>query len=265
MIDYAGQTALVTGAASGIGRALAQALAARGAHLVLADLDTDGMAELAAELGDRTRTFQLDLSEIGAGHRLVDWAFAAVGPIDLICSNAGVGRNRRLVNESLNDTTQRLLRVNTFAALEIAQSYLKQLDAAGRRGRLIVTGSENSLSVPAMVRKAGLGVYAASKHALLILCEWLREELGEESALDLHLLLPAGVYTPLLGDRIGSFEEAAARFAVIRPERCAEIALRGMDLGLFYIPTHPHIADDMRPRVDGVTAALRALGLTEEP
>ena len=48
---------------------------------------------------------------------------------------------------------------------------------------------------------------------------------------------------------------------IILPERCAEIALKGMDLGLFYIPTHAHIADDMRPRTDGVADALKALGL----
>jgi hypothetical protein len=50
---------------------------------------------------------------------------------------------------------------------------------------------------------------------------------------------------------------------MILPERCAELALEGMDLGLFYIPTHAHLADDMRPRVEGVLGALRALGLKE--
>jgi hypothetical protein len=48
---------------------------------------------------------------------------------------------------------------------------------------------------------------------------------------------------------------------MIMPERCAEIALKGMDLGLFYIPTHAHLAADMRPRTQGVAAALKALGL----
>ena len=48
---------------------------------------------------------------------------------------------------------------------------------------------------------------------------------------------------------------------MITPERCAELALRGMDLGLFYIPTHAHIADDMRPRTEGVLDSLKALGL----
>jgi short-subunit dehydrogenase len=95
---------------------------------------------------------------------------------------------------------------------------------------------------------------------VLILAEWLREELAGET-MDLHVLLPGAVYTPLIASGVPDFDAAPKELALIMPERCAEIALKGLDLGLFYIPTHAHIADDMRPRTEGVAASLNALGL----
>jgi hypothetical protein len=74
--------------------------------------------------------------------------------------------------------------------------------------------------------------------------------------------MPGGVYTPLIARNVPDPTDLPAELAVIMPERCAEIALKGLDLGLFYIPTHKHIADDMRPRTEGVAASLKALGLT---
>ena len=92
------------------------------------------------------------------------------------------------------------------------------------------------------------------------MAEWLHEELRGET-MDVHLLLPGGVYTPLIAKHIPDPKDLPPEMHIILPERCAEIALKGMDLGLFYIPTHAHIADDMRPRTDGVADALKALGL----
>ena len=76
------------------------------------------------------------------------------------------------------------------------------------------------------------------------------------------VLLPGAVYTPLIARNLPDPAQAPPGLGLIMPERCAELALRGMDLGLFYIPTHPHIAHDMRARSDGVAGALAALGVT---
>ena len=73
--------------------------------------------------------------------------------------------------------------------------------------------------------------------------------------------MPGAVYTGLIAPLIPDPAKAPAGLNLIMPERCAEIALRGMDLGLFYIPTHAHIAEDMKPRTQGVAEALEALGL----
>lgn len=260
MIDYKGKTALVTGAASGIGLALSSALAARGAKVVMADIDGVRLQTAAKEVGSVATAKVCDLAVAGAAEDLVPAAHAVHGRLDLICSNAGMGHNRRLVKETLDDGVDRLFAVNLFAALRILQSYLKLLEANGARGRLMITGSENSLSVPAMVKRSGLGLYAASKHGVLILAEWMRNELAA-APIDLHILMPGAVYTPMVARALPDPSKAPPELGLIMPERCAEIALRGMDLGLFYIPTHAHLIDDMKPRYDGVAEAIKLLEL----
>lgn len=264
MIAYAGKAALVTAAASGIGLALAQALAARGARVVLADIDEAGVKQAAFALGTAGYAIACDLAEATAAARLVADAHAMHGRLDLICSNAGIGHNKRLAKATFDQSVERLFAVNFFAGLRIAQAYLALLQRDGARGRLMLTASENSLSVPSAVKGSGLGLYAASKHALLIAAEWLRDELAAASApFDLHVLLPGAVYTPLIARVLPDPTKAPPQLGLIMPERCAELALKGVDLGLFYIPTHAHLADDMRPRVEAVAAALKALGLAK--
>lgn len=260
MIDHNGKTALVTGGASGIGKAIAAALAARGARIVLADIDAAKLEIAAMEIAG-ARTIACDLADPAAPARLLDEAHALDGRLDLICSNAGIGHNRRLAKEELGEGAKRLFEVNLFAGLRIAQAYLALLERSATRGRLLFTASENSLSVPTAVKGSGLGLYAASKHALLIMAEWLRDETAK-APLDLHVLLPGAVYTPLVAHALPDPALAPPELDLIMPERCAELALRGMDLGLFYIPTQPHLLTDMRPRLDGVAQALKSLGLS---
>jgi NAD(P)-dependent dehydrogenase (short-subunit alcohol dehydrogenase family) len=259
MIDHKNTTALITGAASGIGKALAEALAARGAFVVLADVNEAGVNAAAAEIGANALPLAVDLANPEAAAELVNEAFAWRGRLDLVCSNAGIGSNKKIKNEALGSETERLFSVNLFAAVRIAQSYLRAIEPSGARGRLMITGSENSLSVPAAVKGRGLGLYGATKHGVLIMAEWLRDE--NDGALDVHVLMPGAVYTPLIARGLPDPAKAPPELGLIMPERCAELALNGMDLGLFYIPTHAHIADDMQPRHDGIVGALKALGL----
>ena len=265
MIDYEGQVALVTGAASGIGRGLARALAARGAHVIAADIDAVGVAATAALIGGEAMV--IDLAAAGAAAGLVDRAYASAGRIDMLFSNAGMGSGpgpKRLLKANLDsEHLAAMYEVNMFAALRMVQAWVPRLEADGRRGRLLITGSENSLSVPDAVKTFGLGLYAASKHGVLVLAEWLRGEMsGGNKPLDVHILLPGGVYTGMTADGLGPDPAGwPADMHIITPERCAEIALAGLDAGLFWIPTHRHLADDMAPRHAGVAAAVRVLGL----
>ncbi|WP_353255315.1 SDR family oxidoreductase [Hyphomonas sp.] len=259
MIDYTGTVALITGGASGIGKALAEVLTARGAKVVIADVQPDAASAVAASLDGLA--IVCDLSDPAAPAALIEKAFTWKGRLDLVCANAGYGRNKRLLKEPFDEAAMNLLAVNMFAPIRMAQAYAEQLTAAGQRGRLMITGSENSLSLPDAVRRNGLGLYGATKHSVLIMAEWLREELRGET-MDVHVLLPGGVYTPLIAKHIPDPKNLPPEMHIIMPERCAEIALKGLDLGLFYIPTHAHLADDMRPRTQGVIDALAALRLT---
>lgn len=260
MIDYSGSSTLVTGAASGIGKALAKALSSRGAHVVLADLDLARTQAAAAELGGPSLALACDLADPEAPAKVIDSAYAWRGRLDLVCSNAGIGRNKRVLKEVIDADADRLFQLNLFAAIRTAQAYAAKLQANGVRGRLMITGSENSLSVPAAVKRSRLALYAATKHGVLIAAEWLREELGGE-IMDLHVLIPGAVYTPLVARNLPDPAQAPPELGLIMPERCAEIALKGMDLGLFYIPTHRHIGEDIKPRAQGVWDAIEKLNL----
>jgi short-subunit dehydrogenase len=103
-------------------------------------------------------------------------------------------------------------------------------------------------------------MYAATKHGVLIMLEWLRNELAD-APVDLHVLMPGAVYTPMIARVLPDPAKAPPELGLIMPERCAEIALKGLDLGLFYIPTQRHLADDMKPRTEGVQSAVELLGL----
>ncbi len=261
MIDYTGKVALVTGGASGIGAALAQQLSERGADVIVADIQTDLAKEVAAQLPRTGLAIGCDLSAADAPAARGKEAFGWEGRLDLVCANAGFGRRKKMMEEDFGPDTMNLFAVNMFAPFRIAQAYGEVLAGSGARGRLMITGSENSLSLPQAVKRSRLGAYGASKHGVLIMAEWLKEELRGE-LMDVHVLMPGGVYTPLIAQGLPSPEDIPPEFKVIMPERCAEIALKGLDLGLFYIPTHAHIGDDIRPRAEGVWDALKQLGLS---
>ena len=262
MIDHKGTTALVTGGASGIGKAIATTLKRHGATVIIADIDEANLKTAAAEIGEGTHTIACDLADPGAPAQLIAQAHALTGRLDLVCSNAGIGRNKRLIKEPLDADTDRLFNVNLFAGLRLAQAYVSLLKEKGARGRMLFTASENSLSVPTAVKGAGLGLYAATKHALLIMLEWLRDELKDAHApIDTHVLLPGAVYTPLVARVLPDPAKAPPALDLIMPARCAALALKGMDLGLFYIPTQPHLLTDMQPRAEAMKASIKALGL----
>lgn len=258
-MDFSDNTVLVTGAASGIGAALARALDARGAHVVLADRNRAGLDETARALRNPSSVIEADLARTSAAADLIGQAFDWRGRLDLVCSNAGMGRNKKLRNEKLDETATQLFEVNFHAGLRLAQNYFARMEETGKRGRILFTASENALSVPAAVKGSGLGLYAASKHALLIAAEWLRDENAGKH--DIHVLLPGAVYTPMIARALPDPALAPPGLGLIMPDRCAELALKGLELGLFYIPTHAHLAHDMTPRSDGVREALKALGL----
>ncbi|MBU6166908.1 MAG: SDR family oxidoreductase [Alphaproteobacteria bacterium] len=265
MIDWNGQRVAVTGAASGIGRALALALAARGAAVTAADVNADGVAQTAALCGGEALV--VDLADGAAGRAAVERLVARHGRLDAVFANAGIGYTRRLLKADLDDPgLARLWEINMLGPIRLAQALVAAAEAGGWRARIVITGSENSLSLPPSIQNFGNAIYAASKHGVLILAEWLATECRNAGKpLDVHVLLPGGVFTGMTAAGLGDDPaQWPAEMGIIRPERAAEICLNGLDLGLFHIPTHAHLIDDMGWRHDSVAAATAALGLAKQ-
>ena len=261
LINYSGESVLVTGAASGIGAALSKALADRGAYVICADMNEDGLNQTLATLDGNGEKIVCDLADPNAAVALVNQAFEIRGHLSLVCSNAGIGHRAKVTDPELDfEAIGRLFEINFYAGLKIANAYANKLSETDTQGRLLVTTSETALSLPNAIRKNRVPYYSASKHALIGALEWLAIEL-ENEPLSIHALIPGAVYTPLISGRLKDPANAWPELELIMPERCAEVALRGMDLDLFYIPTQAHILDDMQPRVEGVRGALQKLNI----
>ena len=273
-MQLAGSNALITGSASGIGRSLAVALAREGADLALLDVDLGGASATADQVraeGRRAEVYGADVGDREAVERAVGAARDDLGPIALACANAGVCPMAPLLEMEPNDV-EWLMGVNLFGVMHTARAYVAAARGDGG-GHLLLTGSENSVSLPHAFRHAGLGVYSMTKHAVLAMGESLRYELAEHG-IGVSLLLPGPVQTSIgesgrnrpehLGGPTGPVPLDASRLdpeipvpPFIAPEGVARIAIEGLRAGRFMIPTHAHIAEYAAARLDELERATR--------
>src|SRR5918996_3111692 len=168
-VVLAGKTALLTGATGGLGRAIARALAARGAGLVLSSRKPDELAELAARLpGDDHRTLVCDLADEGAALRLL----AEAGDIDVLVANAGLPASGRLDGFS-QEEIGRALRVNLESPVRMARELVPRMAAHGEGHMVFIS----SVSGKAATARASL--YAATKFGLRGFALCLRDDLRD--------------------------------------------------------------------------------------
>lgn len=172
-IDLHGRVALVTGAAQGIGRAIATALVASGARVHLADIDDDGVKATACAIGASAHAADLGSQEQAA--RLVDGIARAEGQLDLLVHAAGGVRGQvgRAVEEVAEEDWRAIFAINTDAAFFLAQAAAPVMKAAGY-GRIVTISSGAGLR-PSLT---GIQAYAAAKHALVGLTKQLAWEFG---------------------------------------------------------------------------------------
>jgi len=197
-MEFRGRTALVTGAATGIRRSLAVALAREGAHLALLDVDAEnalGTAELVRAQGRRAECHRADVSQREKLERAIDAAWNAQGPIALTCANAGVLAGGPLVEMDSRDI-EWLLRVNLFGVLDTVRATVALARSARSGGHLLLTGSDSSVAVPHAFRRAGVGMYGITKHGVLHMADVLRYELAADG-IGVSLLLPGPVHTEI--------------------------------------------------------------------
>ncbi|MFJ4903915.1 SDR family NAD(P)-dependent oxidoreductase [Streptomyces sp. NPDC088727] len=195
--DLTGRTALVTGAARGLGRSFAVGLAEAGADLVLVDLPgAEGIERTRAEveaLGRRCRVYGQDLADIDALAGLADAVRADNGPLHILVNNAGTAALERF-NEITPAGWSHIMRVNVDAVFFLSQRIAEHMTADSVAGRIITITSKNAL-----VAEAGLAHYNASKAAAQLLTETLAVELAPYG-ITANTLAPGMVETPIDGE-----------------------------------------------------------------
>jgi NAD(P)-dependent dehydrogenase (short-subunit alcohol dehydrogenase family) len=259
-MELADRVAVVTGGASGIGRALAERLAAEGARgVVVADLDAAGAQSVAAGIGERALGLGADVSDAAAVDDLVDAAEAAFGPVDVFCANAGVATGAELGAEDEWDLS---FGVNVHAHIHAARRVLPGWLERGE-GYFLATASAAGL-----LTQIGSAPYAVTKHAAVAFAEWLRVTYGERGV-RVSCLCPMGVATPLFESGLddpgaaGTASRAvAAAGEVLEPAEVAEAVVAAMADERFLILPHPEVLEFLRRKTsdyDRWLAGMRRL------
>lgn len=221
------RNAFITGAASGIGRALATALAAQGCHLYLVDVNEAGLRSLEQELAStrvRVWTSQCDLSDSKTIPAVVDAAMLASGGIDLLINNAGVVYYGPTENMSQSQWDW-VMSINLLAPIQITQQMLPSL--LQRPDAHVV----NMCSISGLVAGGRLSAYHTSKFGLIGFTEALRAEYGRRG-LGVTAICPGPVTTRLYEDGISGRAEKRVpnppAWLCASPERVASVTLKAI-------------------------------------
>ena len=256
---WAGKNAVVTGAASGIGLALAEELVARGAQVLMADIAEGALAREAARLGAAFRV--CDIADPAAVEQMARNARDLFGTVDLAFANAGT-----IVNGALADASPAefdfVYAVNVRGAWNTMAAFARIMREQQQGGRICVTASEHSLGL----QHGGAGFYTASKHAVLGLAEVFRAELPAEVRISAFC---PGLVTTNLADAIRptsltqpSDKQRAFGRAVqaqgMSAADAARAALDGVARGDFYIVTHANAYLAAKRRFEEIDAAFAA-------
>lgn len=216
MNDLTGKVALVTGAASGIGRAIAIAYAGAGASVAIADIAHDRAMQVAADIGGRAIGIGMDVMD----EAQVEDGFARVerelGPVDILVSNAGVQVISPLVDLSFADW-KRMLAIHMDGAFLTSRAAMRQMVASGRGGSVILMGSAHS-----HVASKFKAPYVAAKHGLLGLARVIAKE-GAADGIRSNVLCPGFVRTPLVEKQI---PEQARELGISEEEVVRDVMLR---------------------------------------
>jgi len=258
MKSLAGRVAVITGAASGLGRALADALAAERCKLVLADVDEAALARAAGELrarGVAVAAQPTDVSQGEAVERLARVALEAFGAVHVVCNNAGVAP-LGAVWEATEPDWRWALGVNLWGVIHGVRVFTPILLRQDDEGHIV-----NTASVAGFIAPPGMGVYNVTKHAVVALSETLHHDLAARGAkVRCSVVCPAffasGIHdsersrpAALASGRAKSDEDRALEAMLHKATQsgrlsAGDIAARVLDAvrdGRFYVLTHPRI------------------------
>jgi NAD(P)-dependent dehydrogenase (short-subunit alcohol dehydrogenase family) len=265
-VNVSGEVAVITGGASGLGRATALALARQGADIVLADVNDGRLAQVAGEiaaLGRRVHTVHCDVSRDDDVARLADEAEATLGPVGLVMNNAGVVLRGALEQVGLADW-QWCFGINVFGVIRGVHTFLPRM-IERRHGYIVNTGS-----MAGLVPLTGEGApYIASKFAVVGLTEALALY-ARPFGIGVSLLCPGGVATNLAetSRSIGMTPErevAETRMAQsvqggqeMQPVEIGELVVQAVLVEQFLILPDPASSELIRRRAQDINAFLSA-------
>jgi NAD(P)-dependent dehydrogenase (short-subunit alcohol dehydrogenase family) len=244
-VEVKDRVVVVTGAASGIGRACAARFAAEGAKVVVADRDGEGTRKVADDIG--ALAVATDVSVEADIKHLVAETERELGPVDLFFSNAGIGVDGSIF--ASDELWDRIWKVNTMAHVYAARAVLPSMLDRGE-GYLVSTASAAGL-----LTQIGNASYSVTKHAAVALAEWLAVTYGDRG-IKVSCLCPQGVNTNMLrGSTAGSSASAIDRTSasavlaggdVLEPEQVADVVLQAIREETFLILPHPEVAEYLR-------------------
>lgn len=221
----AGNVAVITGAASGIGRAAAERFARSGMRLALFDRDEAALSTFAGSLPGETRTLAGDVSQMADVERLRDLALDAFGRVDVLMNNAAIG-GEGSDNWTGLDAWHRIIDVNLWGVVNGVHAFTETMVSQGTRGAIINTGSKQGITNP-----PGFPAYAVAKAGVRTLTEQLEHGLREKSAtVTAHLLVPGWTFTGLTNAPDGKKPDGAWT-----ADQVVALMIEHVDAGDFYI------------------------------
>jgi NAD(P)-dependent dehydrogenase (short-subunit alcohol dehydrogenase family) len=234
--------AVITGAASGIGRAVALALARRGGRLALVDRDAGGLAAVAAEvrgLGARALVGELDVRDHAALDRFAREVEAELGVADLLVASAGIALVGPFEHTTAEDVDE-LFGVNVFGTANLCRAFVPAMIRRGQGGHVVMLSSAAAFATP-----KDLVAYGATKHAVLGLSLGLGDELAEHG-IGVSAVCPGFVDTPISrnlrvrGEDDPELTRARAahflKWRKLTPERVAFAVVRAAERGELVVP-----------------------------
>lgn len=271
MTDLAGKVAVITGAASGIGRGLAERFAAEGMRLVLADIQPGPLEAVADGLraqGAQVETQVTDVSDGAVVQALADRAWDAFGAVHVVCNNAGIvpGARFRPIWETAPEDWHWSLGVNLMGVVHGIRAFVPRMRAQGGWGHVV-----NTISVAGLVSGTNSPAYGAAKHAALRATEALYADLkAEGSPIGVTALCPGVVATGIgesernrpaalvpEGGVTGDDPAAMAKYRGIKaaglvPAQVAEMVVQAIRARQFYLVTTTAFDRGIRERMDAM-------------
>jgi NAD(P)-dependent dehydrogenase (short-subunit alcohol dehydrogenase family) len=263
--ELEGRVAVVTGAASGIGRSLAERLTVEGMHVVLADVEDAALRDAVAGIGGDAVAFTTDVASADAVDALAEFAYATFGAVHLLCNNAGVFQGGVLWECSDADF-EWTWKVNVMGILHGVQVFVPRMLAAGTEGHVV-----NTVSMAGLATTPFSGPYDVSKFAAMAATECLAHDLASLGApIKVSAVAPGLVDTGIsrsrrnrpdalvapLPDSAAFVERALADGTAgsMSPSDVAGLVVEAVRAEHFLVPTRPSYARQLTERTEDLVA-----------